>query len=158
GNIAIGHVRYAAQHEGKNKNNVQPLAVGYKKGALALSLDGRLTNSQELRDKLEDLGNIFQTDLDAEVIANLIARHHKENIEEAIIETARDISGAYSMVIMTSDKLIGARDPYGIRPLSLGKIGNNYILSSETCAFDTIGAEFIRDVEPGEIIAIDDNG
>lgn len=159
GNIAIGHVRYATQHEGKkNKNSVQPLAVGYKRGALALSLDGSIVNCKKLRDGLEDMGSIFQTDLDAEVIANLIARYHKDNIEEAVIKAISGISGSYSMVLMTSDKLIGARDPYGLKPLSLGRLGEDFILSSETCAFDTIGADFIRDIEPGEVVAIDENG
>lgn len=158
GNIAIGHIRYASQHEGKNKNNIQPLAVGYKRGALALSLDGSITNSKEMRSQLEDMGSIFQSELDAEVIANMIARYHKDNVEEAVIKTITSMKGSYSMILMTSDKLIGARDPFGLKPLALGRLDDEYILSSETCAFDTIGADFVRDIEPGEVVAIDEKG
>ncbi|MBZ2175505.1 amidophosphoribosyltransferase [Schnuerera sp. xch1] len=158
GNIGIGHVRYASQHEERNLNNAQPLVVGYKRGALALSLDGSIVNSTKLRDELEDKGSIFQTDLDAEVIANLIARYHKDNIEDAVIKATSIIDGSYGMVLMTPEKLIGARDPYGLKPLSLGRLGDDYILASETCAFDTIGADFVRDVEPGEIVTIDEKG
>lgn len=157
GNISIGHVRYATTGD-TTTVNAQPLVVGYKRGALALAHDGTVVNVEKLRDKLEDNGVIFQSQLDTEVIANLIARHHKDNVEDAVIKTLEDIKGTYGLVIMTTDKLIGARDPYGVKPLSLGKFGEDYILASETCAFDTIGAEFIRDIEPGEILVIDENG
>lgn len=157
GNIGIGHVRYATMGE-TNTTNAQPLVVGYKRGALALAHDGTVVNFKSLKDKLEDNGAIFQSQLDTEVIANLIARHHKDDIEEAIMKTLESIVGTYGLVIMTSEKLIGARDPYGIKPLSIGKLGEDYILSSETCSFDTIGAEFLRDVEPGEIVIVDSNG
>lgn len=157
GNIAIGHVRYATIGD-TTTINAQPLVVGYKRGALALAHDGSIVNFKEIRDNLEDNGAIFQSQLDTEVIANLIARYHKDDIEDAIMETLGDISGTYALVIMTTDKLIGARDPYGVKPLSLGKFGDDYILASETCAFDTIGAEFIRDIEPGELVVIDENG
>lgn len=158
GNISIGNVRYAFSNEAKSRKNTEPLVVGYRKGALALAHDGKIVNYSKLKDKLEDSGTIFQTDLDAELIANLIARHHKNDVEEAIKNALHEIKGSFSLVIMTNDKLIGARDPFGMKPLSIGKIGENYILSSETCAFDTIGAEFIRHIEPGEIVVIDDKG
>ncbi len=107
---------------------------------------------------MEDNGGvIFQTSIDTEVIANLIARYHRDDIEQAIINGVRDLKGSYALVVMTNDRLIGVRDPYGIKPLCIGKLGNDYILSSETCALDTIGgAEFIRDVEPGEMVVIID--
>lgn len=157
GNIGIGHIRYATTGD-TTTINAQPLVVGYRKGALALAHDGAVVNFEKLRDGLEDQGAIFQSELDTEVIANLIARYHKDNIEDAIIKALDDIRGTYGLVIMTTDKLIGARDQYGVKPLSIGKLGDDYILASETCAFDTIGAEFIRDVEPGEIVIIDENG
>lgn len=158
GNIGIGHVRYAYKGEARNTKNAEPLVVGYKKGALALAHDGSIVNFNKLREELEDGGTIFQSDIDAEVIANLIARYHKDDVEEAIIKTLEDIVGSFSLIIMTNDRLVGARDPYGLKPLSLGKFGNDYILASETCAFDTIGADFIRDIEPGEVVVIDENG
>lgn len=157
GNIGIGHIRYATTGD-TTTINAQPLVVGYRKGALALAHDGAVVNFEKLRDGLEDQGAIFQSELDTEVIANLIARYHKDNIEDAIIKALDDINGTYGLVIMTTDKLIGARDQYGVKSLSIGKLGEDYILASETCAFDTIGAEFIRDVEPGEIVVIDENG
>src|SRR5699024_5860528 len=158
GNISIGHVRYAFSHEKKSSNNVEPLVVGYRRGALALAHDGNIVNFQEMREELEDKGTIFQSDLDAELVANLIARYHKDDVEHAIINAFKNIVGSYGLVIMTNDRLIGARDPYGIKPLSLGKIRGDYVLASETCAFDTMGVEFIRDIDPGEIVVIDKEG
>lgn len=157
GNIGIGHVRYATMG-GTTHVNAQPLVVGYKRGALALAHDGAIVNFEKLRDELEDNGAIFQSQLGTEVIANLIARYHKDSIEDAIVKALKDIKGTYGFVLMTTDKLIGARDPFGVKPLALGRFGEDYILASETCAFDTIGAEFIRDIEPGEIVIIDENG
>ena len=157
GNVGIGHIRYATTGD-TTTINAQPLVVGYRKGALALAHDGAVVNFEKLRDGLEEQGAIFQSELDTEVIANLIARYHKDNIEDAIIKALDDINGTYGLVIMTTDKLIGARDQYGVKPLSIGRLGEDYILASETCAFDTIGAEFIRDVEPGEIVIIDEKG
>ncbi|HZJ99635.1 MAG TPA: amidophosphoribosyltransferase, partial [Tissierellaceae bacterium] len=157
GNIGVGHVRYATVGE-TTTVNAQPLVVGYKRGALALVHEGAIVNFKELRDELEDNGTIFQSGLDTEVIANLIARHHKDDVEDAIIRALADIVGTYGLIVMTTEKLIGARDPYGVKPLCLGKLGNDYILASETCAFDTIGAEFIRDIEAGEIVVIDEKG
>ena len=157
GNIGIGHVRYATVGA-TTTINAQPLVVGYKRGALALAHDGAIVNFEKLRDGLEDNGTIFQSQLDTEVIANLLARYHRESIEDALVKTLKEIKGTYGLVLMTTDKLIGARDPFGVKPLALGMIGEDYILASETCAFDTIGAKFIRDVEPGEIVVIDENG
>ena len=158
GNIALGHVRYAASFEAKDKINAQPLVVGYKKGALAIVLDGSIVNFRKLRDQMEDMGSIFQTDLDTEVIANLIARYHKDDFNEAIIRSIEDVKGSYAMIAMTNDRMVAARDPHGIKPLSIGRLAGDYIFASETSAFDTIGAEFIRDVEPGEIIMADEKG
>ncbi len=158
GNIGIGHVRYAPSHDEHSQVNTLPLVAGYKRGALALSLDGTIVNSEKIKDSLEDAGIIFQSSLDGEVLANLIARNHKGDLEEAIIKTLNEVEGTYGLVLMTNDRLIGARDPFGLKPLSLGKLDNNYILASETCAFDTIGAEFIRDIEPGEVVVIDNEG
>jgi len=157
GNIAIGHVRYATVGDATTVN-AQPLVVGYKKGALALAHDGAIVNFASLRDELEDNGAIFQSQLDTEVIANLIAKYHRDNIEDAIIRTLASIEGSYGLVMMTTEGLIGARDPHGVRPLALGRYGEDYILASETCAFDTIGAEFIREIDPGEVVIINDRG
>lgn len=157
GNIGIGHVRYATVGA-TTTINAQPLVVGYKRGALALAHDGAIVNFKKVRDELEDNGAIFQSQLDTEVIANLLARYHKDSIEDALVKTLKEIKGTYGLVLMTNDKLIGARDPFGVKPLALGMIGEDYILASETCAFDTIGAKFIRDIEPGEIVVIDENG
>ncbi|NLX61534.1 MAG: amidophosphoribosyltransferase [Tissierellia bacterium] len=157
GNIAVGHVKYAHSKD-ISFNIVEPLAVGYKKGALALSMDGSIVNTKELRDRLEDHGVIFQSTLDTEVIANLIARYHRDDLDQAVIEAIDEVEGSYSIVLMGSDRLIGLRDPHGLKPLVVGRIKDGYVLASESCAFDTIGAEFIRDIEPGEIVVIDEKG
>lgn len=155
GNIGIGHIRSGNTVE-TTTANAEPLVAGYKQGALALAYDGSLVNYSELREKMEDKGVIFQSSIDTEIVANLVARHHREDIEQAIIKAVNDIKGSYAFVIMTNDRLIGVRDPYGLKPLCIGKLENDYIISSETCALDTIGAEFIRDVEPGEMVVIID--
>lgn len=155
--ISIGHVRYSTTGA-SYLVNAQPLVIKYKKGAIALAHNGNLINAAELRNELEEKGAVFQTSIDSEVIANLIARSSNESIEKAIEQTAQIIKGSFALVIMTEDKLIGTRDPLGIRPLVLGKVGKSYCLASETCAFDAIGAEYIRDVKPGEIIVINNNG
>lgn len=157
GNISIGHVRYSTTGE-SNINNAQPMVIKYKMGNIALAHNGNLINADVLRDLLEDGGAVFQTSIDSEVIANLLARGARKGFETAIQETMQAVKGSYALVIMADDKLIGVRDPYGIRPLCIGKIGNGYILASESCAIDTVGAEFIRDVKPGEIVIIDDEG
>ncbi|MDI6706165.1 MAG: amidophosphoribosyltransferase [Bacillota bacterium] len=157
GGIACGHVRYSTTGD-SHIINAQPLVVRYRNGNIALAHNGNLVNAGVLRKQLENEGVIFQTTIDSEVIANLIARLDKGDIVDAVRETMKMIEGAYALVIMTGDKLIGARDPYGIRPLSLGKKDGSYLLSSESCAFDTVGARLIRDVEPGEIMVIDGAG
>ncbi|MEW9095116.1 MAG: amidophosphoribosyltransferase [Clostridiaceae bacterium] len=157
GNIAIGHVRYSTTGS-SNINNAQPLLSGFKLGSLAIAHNGNLVNADVIRDLLEDAGCVFQTSIDSEVVINLIARAYKKGIEKALLEAVQAVKGSYAMVILTENKLIGVRDPYGIRPLCIGKIGDSYILSSESCALDSVGGEFIRDVEPGEMVVIDDGG
>ncbi|WP_129595945.1 amidophosphoribosyltransferase [Anaerophilus nitritogenes] len=156
GDISIGHVRYSTTGE-SYVMNAQPLVVHHKGGALALAHNGNLINAGEIREELEDEGVIFQTSIDSEVIANMIARKNKLGIENAIKDTMNQIKGAYALVITYQNKLIGVRDPSGLRPLCIGKFDGGYVLSSESCAFGVLGAEFIRDVEPGEMIIIEDN-
>ncbi|MCC8051751.1 MAG: class II glutamine amidotransferase [Clostridiales bacterium] len=155
GDIGVGHVRYSTAG-GSTRENAQPLVLNYVKGTLALAHNGNLINTPLLRRELELGGSIFQTTIDTEVIAYHIARERvrARNVEEAVANAMKKLKGAYSLIIMSPRKLIGARDPYGFRPLCIGKRDNAYILASETCALDTIGAEYIRDVEPGEIVTI----
>ena len=156
--IAIGHVRYSTTGSSLLANT-QPLMVNYAGGKIALAHNGNLTNASEIRHDLEQQGTIFQTSIDSEVFVNLIARSRQEKIEDKIVESLKKIKGAYCLTIMTEDKLIGARDPQGFRPLCIGKTEEgSYIISSETCGLDVVGAEFIRDVLPGEMVVIDDNG
>ncbi|MDU5106750.1 MULTISPECIES: amidophosphoribosyltransferase [unclassified Clostridium] len=157
GSIAIGHVRYSTSGDTRIEN-AQPLLSQSKLGAIAMAHNGTLVNADVIRELLEDGGHIFHTSIDSEVIANLIARGAKKGIERAIFDAIQAVRGSFAMVILTEDKLIGVRDPHGIRPLCLGKIEDGYVLSSESCALDAIGAELIRDIEPGEIIIIDKNG
>lgn len=157
GKHAIGHVRYTTAGESKLEN-AQPLIFKYKAGNLALAHNGNLVNANQIRSHLERQGSIFQTTSDTEVIAHLIARSGYERIEDAIKEALSMIKGAYALLFLTENKLVAALDPNGLRPLSLGKIGENYVFSSETCAFDVIGAEYVREVEPGEIVVIDEHG
>lgn len=155
GDIGVGHVRYSTAG-GSTRENAQPLVLNYIKGTLGLAHNGNLVNAPELRRELELDGAIFQTTIDTEVIAYHIARERvrTKNVESAVANAMKKLKGAYSLIIMSPRKLIGARDPYGFRPLCIGKRDNAYILASETCALDTIGAEFVRDVEPGEIVTI----
>lgn len=155
GNIGVGHTRYSTAG-GSIRENAQPLVLNYIKGILGLAHNGNLINALELRKELEYTGAIFQTTIDSEVIAYLIARAriNSGTVEAAVRETAKKIKGAYSLIVMSPRKLIGARDPYGFKPLCIGKRDNAFILASETCALDTIGAEFVRDVLPGEIVTI----
>lgn len=157
GDMALGHVRYSTSGQ-SFAANAQPLMVKYKNGNLALSHDGNLINAYEIREQMEDQGMIFSTSIDSEVIAALIAKHYKGDIVKAVQDAVKVIKGSYALAIMTKDKLIGVRDQFGMRPLVLGKLEKGYILASESCAIDTIGGELVRDVEPGEIIVIDDNG
>ena len=155
GDIGVGHVRYSTAGS-STRENAQPLVLNYIKGTLALAHNGNLVNALELRKELEYTGAIFQTTIDSEVIAYHIARERlcSKSVEEAVGRAMVKIRGAYSLVIMSPRKLIGARDPYGFRPLVIGRRENCYVLASETCALDTIGAQYIRDVEPGEIVTI----
>ena len=159
GNMGIGHVRYSTAGS-STRENAQPLVLEYVKGTLALAHNGNLTNSLELRDELAYTGAIFQTTIDSELIAYLVARERLESgsVEEAVRLAMRKLHGAYSLVIMSPKKLIGARDPFGFRPLVLGKRDKAWIFASETCALDTIGAEYVRDVEPGEIVTVTSEG
>jgi amidophosphoribosyltransferase len=157
GKMAIGHVRYSTTGSSLLAN-AQPLVVYYQKGMMALAHNGNLTNAVELREELGKDGAVFQTTVDSEVVINLIARYRRGELEDALMKTMIDLRGAYCLIIMAEDKIIGVRDPYGIRPLCVGKLEDNYCLASESCALDTIGAEFIRDVEPGEIVTIDNKG
>ena len=155
GDIGVGHVRYSTAG-GSTREHAQPLVLNYIKGTLALAHNGNLINAPELRDELAHDGAIFQTTIDSEVIAYHIARErvHTPSVERAVAGAMKKLKGAYSLVVMSPRKLIGARDPFGFKPLCIGKRENAYILASESCALDTIGAEFIRDVEPGEIVTI----
>ena len=159
GNIGVGHVRYSTAGS-STRENAQPLVLNYVKGTLGLAHNGNLVNAPELRRELEYTGAIFQTTIDSEVIAYHIARAriNVPSVEEAVAVAMKKLKGAYSLVIMSPRKLIGARDPFGFKPLCIGKRDNAYILASESCALDTIGAEFVRDVEPGEIVTITKEG
>lgn len=159
GNIGVGHVRYSTAGS-STRENAQPLVLNYVKGTLALAHNGNLINALELRRELEYTGAIFQTTIDSEVIAYHIARErvNTATVEEAVANAMKKIKGAYSLVIMSPRKLIGARDPYGFKPLCIGKRDNAYVIASESCALDTIGAEFVRDVLPGEIVSITQEG
>ncbi len=155
GDIGVGHVRYSTAGS-STRENAQPLVLNYVKGTLGLAHNGNLINTPELRRELEYTGAIFQTTIDSEVIAYYIARErlNSASVEEAVGRAMNKIKGAYSLVIMSPRKLIGARDPFGFRPLCIGKRDNAYILASESCALDTVGAEFVRDVLPGEVVTI----
>ncbi len=159
GDIGIGHVRYSTTGASVAEN-AQPLVLSYIKGTLALAHNGNLVNTPELKWELIQNGAVFHTTTDSEVIAFHIARErvHSNSVEEAILKTARKLRGAYGLVIMSPRKLIGVRDPYGLKPLCLGKKGNAYVLASESCALASVGAEFIRDVEPGEMVTISREG
>lgn len=156
--IAIGHVRYSTTGSSLMANT-QPLLVNYAGGRIALSHNGNLTNAAAIRSELEKQGAIFQTTIDSEVIVNLISRSRADTVEGRIMESLRQVKGAYCLTIMTENKLIGARDPQGFRPLCLGKTAaGSYVIASETCGLDVAGAVFERDIEPGEMVVIDDSG
>ena len=159
GNLGIGHVRYSTTG-GSRPENAQPLAISYIKGTLALAHNGNLVNTADLKWELVRNGAVFHTTTDSEVIAFYLARErvHTQTIQEAVLATARKLSGSYALVIMSPQKLIGLRDPYGLKPLCLGKRGQAYILASESCALSAVDAEFIRDVEPGEMVTLSEKG
>ena len=160
GKIAIGHVKYSSGGAPVDHENLAPLVMRYIKGQLALCINGALTNYGELRNDLNQGAAIFQSNGDTEIIAYLIARAriNTSTIEEAVQKAVGQLKGAYAIVLMSPSKLIGVRDPMGIRPLCFGKIGSSYVLASESCVFDSMGGEFIRDVAPGEMIVIDEEG
>lgn len=159
GNIGVGHVRYSTTGA-SNSQNVQPLVLNYVKGTLMLAHNGNLVNANKLREEMEYTGAIFHTTIDTEVIAYLIARERLKvpTAEEAVKCAMKKLQGAYSIIISSPRKLIGARDPYGFRPLVIGKRDSGYILASETCALDAVDAEYVRDVKPGEIVMLDADG
>jgi amidophosphoribosyltransferase len=157
GNIALGHVRYSTTGSSLLVN-AQPFRIQYAGKSLAIAHNGNLINARRLRTELEDNGSIFQTTMDTEIVLHLTAKAMKKGLEQAMINTMDTVKGAYSMVIMTEDTLIAVRDPNGFRPLCLGRLNSGYVVASETCSFDLVEAEYIRDVEPGEIIIINRNG
>ena len=159
GTVAVGHVRYSTTGNAK-RENAQPLVTKYKKGTLTVAHNGSLINADELRKEFEDNGAIFQTTGDSEVIAYLIARERikSHSIEEAVARSMPFLKGSFSLVIMSPRKLLAVRDQWGFRPLTMGKTDHSYIFASETCALDAVDAEFVRDIKPGEIVCIDNNG
>ena len=159
GDIGVGHVRYSTAGS-SIRENAQPLVLNYVKGTLSMAHNGNLINANELRDELAYTGAIFQTTIDSEVIAYLIAREriNTNTAEDAVRRACQKLKGAYALVVASPRKLIAARDPFGFKPLCIGKRDNTYIVTSETCALDTIGAEFVRDVLPGEIVTITPDG
>ncbi|HHT45889.1 MAG TPA: amidophosphoribosyltransferase [Firmicutes bacterium] len=154
---AIGHVRYSTAGGGFTEN-AQPLLISYRHGQLAVAHNGNLVNADELRGRLEKEGSIFQTTTDSELVMHLVARCGYRDLRTSLEAVLPVLRGAYSFVFLTEDSLVGVRDPFGVRPLSLGSWNGYYVLASETCAFDTIGAEIIRDVNPGEMVVINKNG
>jgi amidophosphoribosyltransferase len=158
GNMAVGHTRYSTTGS-SHLRNAQPLTVDCLRGQIAVAHNGNLTNAAQLRDDLESRGLVFQTTVDSEIIIMMLAQPSIGGVENTLVQTFRRLEGAYSLVVMTEKELIGARDPFGFRPLSIGRLsGGAYVLASESVAFDQIQAQFIRDVEPGEIVIINEKG
>ena len=157
GSSAIGHVRYSTTGS-SSPENLQPFNIRYREGGLALAHNGNLVNYSELRGELEAEGAIFQSTSDTEVIAHLIARSREKTLLDRVVDALRKVRGAYSLLIMTEFELMAVRDPYGFRPLSMGRLGKAVVFASETCAFDIIDAEFIRELDPGEIVVVDEEG
>ena len=157
GYIAIGHNRYSTTGASLLKN-AQPILVDYSRGSLALAHNGNLVNAAYIRSELEAYGSIFRSTMDTEVIVHLIAQSKEDKLLDRVIDAVSRIKGAYSLIIMTENELVGVRDPNGFRPLSLGRLKDSYVLASETCAFDLIEAKYERDIEPGEIVVIDSKG
>jgi amidophosphoribosyltransferase len=157
GHLAIGHTRYSTAGESKIEN-AQPFLIDCAHGQIAVGHNGNLVNAGELRDRLVHSGSIFQTSSDTEVVLHLYARSKAPSVEEALVESITQLSGAFSLVLLTKNRLIAARDPHGFRPLALGRLGDAWIVCSETCALDLIGATYERDVEPGELVIISDGG
>jgi amidophosphoribosyltransferase len=157
GHVAIGHTRYSTAGESKIEN-AQPFLIDCAHGQIAIAHNGNLVNAHELREELVRAGSIFQTGSDTEVLLHLYARSRASSVEEAVVESVVQITGAFSLALLTKNRLIAARDPHGFRPLALGRLGDAWIVCSETCALDLIGAAYVRDVEPGEVLIISDGG
>ena len=157
GDSAIGHNRYSTAGSSVLKN-VQPLLANYALGSIAIAHNGNLVNAEQMRNELETEGAIFQSSSDSEVILHLIARAKSEDPYERITEALKDVRGAFSLVFLRENEMIALRDPFGVRPLAIGKVDDAYVVASETCAFDIINAQYIRDVEPGEMVIINENG
>jgi amidophosphoribosyltransferase len=157
GDSALGHVRYST-YGSTNIENAQPLLVNYSKGTVAIAHNGNLVNALQLRKELESRGAIFQTTTDSEIILHLIAHSSSPRLVDSLIEALSKVRGAYCFILMNEDSIIAARDPYGFKPLCLGKLEDAFVVSSESCALDLIEAEYLRDIEPGEIVVIDKNG
>jgi len=157
GHLAVGHVRYSTTGSSVLQN-AQPFCVKHAGCSIALAHNGNLVNAAAIRSSLEEKGSIFQTTMDSEILVHLIAKARSRGMEEAIASAMSVVKGAYAVIIATEDSLIGFRDPYGFRPLCIGRLNGSYVLASETCALDLVEAEYIRDVEPGEVVVIDDNG
>jgi amidophosphoribosyltransferase len=157
GHLAIGHTRYSTAGESKLLN-AQPILIDCSHGQIAIAHNGNLVNANELRDELVQNGSIFQTNSDTEVVLHLYAKSRAHAVDEALIESIAQVRGAYSLVLLTKNRMIAARDPHGFRPLVLGRLGDAYIACSETCALDLLDATYVRDVEPGEIVVVSDGG
>ena len=157
GQLAVGHNRYSTTGS-LTLENTQPLRVVYRGGPLALAHNGNLVNARELRQGLEGSGSIFQTTLDTEIFLHLMALSTAEGPEEALVEAAQQVRGAFSLAVLTRDAVLALRDPHGFRPLCIGRLGDGYVVASETCALDLVAAEFVREVEPGEMVRIDPKG
>jgi amidophosphoribosyltransferase len=157
GNSAIGHTRYSTAGD-KALLNAQPILIDCNKGKVALGHNGNLTNAAEWRRKLEHRGSIFQTNSDTEVIVHLLARSQARNLSGAIGDALNQVEGAYSLLVLTPDELYAVRDPRGFRPLNLGRLGDAWLVASETCAFDLLNAQYLREVEPGEMVRISRSG
>jgi amidophosphoribosyltransferase len=157
GHMAIGHVRYSTTGS-STLMNAQPYKVDYSRGQVAVAHNGNLVNAQILRAELEAYGSIFGSTMDSEIFVHLMAKPAYRNAEESVLESVKRVEGAFSLVILTEKKLFAVRDPHGFRPLCLGKLGRSYVVASETCAFDLIEADFVREIAPGEVVVIDENG
>jgi amidophosphoribosyltransferase len=157
GDMALGHVRYSTTGSSLLVN-AQPFRIRHSGRSLAIAHNGNLVNAQKIRSVLEDAGSIFQTSMDSEVVLHLTARSMRKGLEQAMIDTMANVEGAYSMVIMTEDSIIAVRDPNGFRPLCLGRLNSSYVVASESCAFDLVEAEYLREIEPGEIVIINKDG
>src|SRR5207237_10687493 len=157
GSSAIGHTRYSTAGD-KALLNAQPIVIDCNKGKVALGHNGNLTNAAEWRRKLEHRGSIFQTNSDTEVIVHLLARSQARNLSGALGDALNQVEGAYSLLVLTPDELYAVRDPRGFRPLNLGKLGDAWLVASETCAFDLLNAQYVREIEPGEMVRISRSG